>query len=145
MTARRLVAVLVGSGVVAVLVVVAVRVFSGGPTYESTGGVRVTVTSPEKNAVVESPLLIRGTVPGSWTFEADFGIELLDANRKPVALSYATVKGDWMTERDLPFTARLTFTPPKSDSGVLILRKANPSGLEGKADSVEIPVRFHSG
>jgi hypothetical protein len=47
-----------------------------------------------------------------------------------------------MTEKDVVFTALVPFEPPKSKTGFLVLHKANPSDLEGKADSVEIPIRF---
>jgi len=113
-----------------------------GFTLKSKGGASVLISAPKPDAVVSSPLHVKGKVPGSWSFEANFGVELLDANHKPVATTYATVQGNWMTEKDVTFTALVPFKPPSTKSGYLVLHKANPSDSEGEADSVEIPIRF---
>jgi hypothetical protein len=121
------------------------KIFSedvSGATLESKGGVSVLVSSPKSDAIVSNPIRVKGKVPGSWSFEANFGVELLDAHRTSVATSYATVDGNWMTEKDVTFTALVPFKPPSTKTGYLVLRKANPSDIEGKADSVEIPIRF---
>jgi hypothetical protein len=133
--------VLVAAGIAVVQVL---RAGGGGSSGEFTskGGARVFVTTPKSDSVVSSPLTIRGKVPGSWSFEANFGVEILDADRASVATTYATVHGDWMTEKDVNFTASVRFDPPKTKTGFLVLRKANPSDIEGKADSVAIPIRF---
>jgi hypothetical protein len=110
--------------------------------HTSTLGVQMTVTAPLANAVVTSPLSVAGSVSGTWMFEANFGVKLLDANRKLIVQSHATAEGDWMTSDPVPFSATLTFTAPASDTGVLVLENANASGDPAKADSVEIPVRF---
>lgn len=115
-----------------------------GESFESKGGVSILVTSPQAGSVVPNPIEVKGQVPGSWSFEANFGVELLDADRKSVATSYATVDGDWMTRKKVTFTALVPFEPPKSKTGFLVLHKANPSDLEGKVDSVEIPIRFEA-
>jgi hypothetical protein len=113
-----------------------------GKTLRSDRGVSILVSSPATDSVIPNPLKVTGKVPGTWTFEANFGVELLDADRKSVATSYATVEGNWMTEKDVVFTALVPFEPPESKTGYLILRKANPSDIEGKSDSLEIPIRF---
>ena len=114
----------------------------GDDVLRSERGVSILITTPHSGAVVSNPIRIRGKVPGSWTFEANFGVELLDAHRTLVATGYATVKGNWMTEQNVAFSASVPFEHPKSRTGFLVLHKANPSDLEGKADSVEVPVRF---
>jgi len=43
----------------------------------------------------------------------------------------------------VPFTATLTFTkPPYENSGTLILKKDNPSGLPQNDAALEIPIVF---
>jgi hypothetical protein len=113
-----------------------------GTAFESERGVSVFLSSPSADSVIPNPLQVKGKVPGSWTFEANFGVELLDARHTSIATSYGTVEGNWMTEKDVVFTALVPFEPPASKTGFLVLHKANPSDLEGKADSVEIPIRF---
>jgi immunoglobulin-like protein involved in spore germination len=110
--------------------------------YTSSGGVRITVEAPRSGASVTSPLEVAGRAPGSWSFEADFPVEILDADRRTVAEGYATMKGDWMTEKDVDFAGTIEFAQPRTASGFLVLRKANPSGLRKHDDAVEIPVRF---
>lgn len=111
-------------------------------TYTSTHGVPVTVTQPRSHAEVSSPLHVVGRVPGTWSFEASFGVDVLDADRNRLAAHYATVEGDWMTDQEVPFMADVKFKTPSTDSGFLVLHKANPEGGMGTDDSVEIPIQF---
>jgi hypothetical protein len=110
--------------------------------YTSVGGVNLTVVTPRKGATVASPLEVAGRVPGSWSFEADFPIEIQDADRHQVADGHATVKGEWMTEDDVDFAGTIEFDPPETASGFLVLRKSNPSGQPEHEDQLEIPIRF---
>ena len=110
--------------------------------FTSSGGVDLTVETPREGATVTSPLDVRGRAPGSWSFEADFPIEVLDADRRTVAEGHATVQGDWMTEEDVDFAGVIEFDPPRTASGFLVLRKANPSGLPKNDDEVEVRIRF---
>ena len=110
--------------------------------YASDKGRTIIVTRPSTNAEVSSPLHVVGRVPGPWSFEASFGVEIVDAGHHKVATHYATVQGEWMTEKYVPFTADIKFKAPASDTGYLVLRNANPSGDQSHEDKVEIPIRF---
>lgn len=110
--------------------------------YKSKHGVTVTVTAPHSGEVISSPVKVRGRVPGSWSFEASFGIEIQDTNHKKVSDGFATIKGDWMTEKPVGFTASVSFKAPVTGSGYVVLRRANPSAESDQADSVSIPVKF---
>lgn len=109
-------------------------------TYTSKKGVKVKVYYPAKGATVASPLAVVGEVPGNWSFEASFPVQLTDSKGTVVAKGTATVLGDWMTDKLVPFSAKLTFSTAASGQGTLTLSKDNPSGLEANADSVTIPV-----
>lgn len=102
-----------------------------------------TVTSPQANSRVKSPLTVTGSVPPGWMFEGVFPIKLLDANRKLIKVSQAkeTVPGSWNSGQDVEFKANLTFTT-QAKSGFLVLEKDNPSGLPENADIFEMPVNF---
>ena len=110
----------------------------------------IRVSAPVSGALVTSPLSITGEARGTWFFEASFPIELFDANhheilsadKNSVAAFVAHAEGEWMTEDFVPFSATLDFTPPATDTGFLVLKKDNPSGLTEYDASVEIPVRF---
>ncbi len=111
-------------------------------TYKSEKGVKVTVNAPTSGAKVTSPLTVTGSVPGSWSFEAQFTVRLIDAQGNLLADSPAKLQGDWMTDKLVPFTANLSFGQGASKNGTLVLLKANPSGLDENNDSVVIPVTF---
>lgn len=114
------------------------------PTYAYTSqkGVDIEVYVPRKNASVTSPVTVIGQVPGSWAFEADFPLELQDGNGNTVTETPAQVHGEWRTEELVPFTAELTYTnAPATDTGVLVLHKANPGPPEND-DKLTIPVTF---
>lgn len=110
--------------------------------YTSEGGKSIIVSHPSSGSQVNSPLVVKGTVPGSWSFEASFPIRLLDANRQLIATAPATLTGDWMTESQVPFSTQLEFSDPETSTGYLIIEKSNPSDLAANADRVEIPIRF---
>lgn len=117
----------------------------GGSThFESKHGTSVTVTQPMSGAGITSPLKVSGVVPGSWSFEANFPIEIVDANHKSVAKGFGTVSGNWMTEKPVKFTASIPFKAPVTDKGFVVIHKANPEGDQATDDSIEVPVRFGS-
>ena len=94
------------------------------------------------NSLVKSPLQITGRARGNWFFEASFPVQLLDNNRTVLAQIPAQAQGDWMTEDLVPFTAELTFTAPAGDTGRLVLRRDNPSGLPANDAELIVPIRF---
>ncbi len=111
-------------------------------TYTSEKGVKVTLTSPIAGTKVTSPLTITGSVPGSWSFEAQFSVRLIDAQGNLLDETPAKLQGDWMTDSLVPFTATLQFGTGASQKGTLVLLKSNQSGLAANNDSVVIPVMF---
>jgi hypothetical protein len=113
--------------------------------YTSKHGDSVTINAPKAGDRIASPLTIRGVVPGPWSFEANFPVEIVDADHKKVAEGYATVQGDWMTTKPIGFTATVPFKPPVTDDGFVVIRKANPSGDQATDDSVEVPIKFGPG
>lgn len=103
---------------------------------------RVRVTSPRPNAIVSSPLTVRGEARGQWYFEADFPVRLVDETGAEVASAVAPARGEWMTEEFVPFEVSLTFEEPATGTALLVLDRSNPSGLAENAAQVAIPVRF---
>jgi hypothetical protein len=116
-------------------------VSDSGKTVESP----VRIASPLANAMVKSPLAIRGEARGAWFFEAEFPVILTDWDGYVIAEGYATAQGEWMTKEFVPFTATLAFTRPTSATeGRLIFKAANASGLPQHDAMVEVPVRFQA-
>jgi hypothetical protein len=111
-------------------------------TVKDTTLDQIKVTKPQPNQLVESPLAIEGEARGTWFFEASFPVELIDANGDIIAAHFAQAQGEWMTEDFVAFKSELIFEKPASDTGVLLLKKDNPSGLPENDAKIEIPVRF---
>jgi hypothetical protein len=103
---------------------------------------RIVMEAPQPEALIRSPLELRGRARGSWFFEATFPVSLLDGRGAVVARHYAQARGEWMTESLVPFEAQLWFDRPATDSGVLVLHKANASGLPEHDAELRVPVRF---
>ncbi len=102
----------------------------------------IVLATPLPDAVIQSPLMLEGRARGPWYFEASFPAYLIDAEGDTIAVTPVQAQGDWMTEEFVPFKATLTFTPPTSATGTLILMKDNPSGLPEHANELRVPIRF---
>lgn len=102
----------------------------------------ITVDSVVPNSAIASPLTITGQAVGPWYFEASFPVELKDGLGVTIATSIAQAQADWMTTAFVPFVATLTFVPPATPTGTLILHKDNPSGEPVNDDQLTIPVVF---
>lgn len=102
----------------------------------------VLLDTPRPDQLAESPLWIAGRARGSWYFEGQFPVRLVDENDSLLASGVARATGDWMTPEYVPFSVTLHFERPESDRGALILEKDNPSGLSEHAGAVRVPLRF---
>ena len=111
--------------------------------YKSAKGVTIEIDDWTENREVSSPLVITGRVPGSWSFEGQFPIELVYEGDIGLPGTTATLNGDWMTDALVPFTATLTFDEANLTGGdvVIMLRNANPSGMPENDDSLALKVR----
>lgn len=114
---------------------------STAPLVSADG--RLTVTMPNANVLITSPVAIEGTVTGGgWFFEASFPIKVLDGDGKVLGQGTAQALSDWMTTGTVPFAASIPFTAPRFAIGTILLQNDNPSGLPANQKSLSIPVRF---
>ncbi|MBD3339646.1 MAG: hypothetical protein GF353_11095 [Candidatus Lokiarchaeota archaeon] len=102
----------------------------------------VIVDDLESGSIIQSPLTIKGEALGIWFFEGDFPIKLVNDKDEIIVESYATAKGEWMTEEYVFFEAKLEFDPGDAQTGKLIFEKDNPSGRGENTKSFEIMVKF---
>jgi len=100
------------------------------------------VTSPRPNQEITSPLIIKGKARGTWFFEGDFPVLLLDENGKILASGPTTTTSRWMTEDFIPFHAELNFNTSNTKNGHIILRNNNPSDLRENDKELKIPIVF---
>lgn len=110
----------------------------------------IRIAEPRPNAVVKSPLVVKGMARGSWFFEATFPVAAVDWDGKIIGAGYVTAEKDWMTGDFVPFSGTIQFDVAEisgaySNRGALILKKANPSGLPEHDDALQIPVVFGAG
>lgn len=106
--------------------------------YTSTKGVKIKVVTAKQNA---GHFAVAGLVPGNWSFEASFPVQLKNSGESIITQQAAKVSGDWTTNEMQPFTVSLGYSVP-SGHGTLVLYKDNPSGLPANDDSVSIPVEY---
>lgn len=103
---------------------------------------KLMLETPDAYEVITSPLQIKGKLHGNWFFEASVPIELQDDNGKVLATTHAQAVGDWMTEDFADFTATLNFAKPTVQTGWIVFKKDNPSGLPENDDEVRLPIKF---
>jgi len=103
---------------------------------------QIIVSAPLPDQLITSPLIITGEARGTWFFEANFPVTLLDSNENILVLHYAATEEEWMTEDFISFTATIEFDDPKTATGFLVLDKNNPSDIREYDAQLIIPVRF---
>lgn len=106
----------------------------GEPTFK--------INNPRDGVRITSPLMVSGSVSGTWFFEGSFGVTLIDDNGEILASAPATASGEWMTTKPVDFSSSLVFEKPKTEHGSLIFQKDNPSGLDIYDKAVLVPVIF---
>ena len=103
---------------------------------------QIIVSAPLPDQLITSPLIITGEARGTWFFEANFPVSLLDSNEKVLALHYAATEEEWMTEDFISFTATIEFDDPETATGFLVLDKNNPSDIREYDAQLIIPIRL---
>jgi hypothetical protein len=100
------------------------------------------VINIKQDDVVASPLIVSGRAKGTWYFEGEFPIRIMDGQGNFFAEGNAIAKGEWMTPNWVPFEATLKFQKPSTKNGFLYLMKNDPSGMPQNSYSVSVPIRF---
>jgi hypothetical protein len=104
----------------------------------------IVVDTPRPGTRIYSPLRVTGRARGTWFFEGDFPIVLLDSNHTVISQGYCTAKGNWMTEQFVQYEGILYFDPQnKNERGILELKKDNPTGNAVLDDDLKIPIIFN--
>jgi hypothetical protein len=116
---------------------------SSKTTFSSAKGVDITINDLKSGDTISNPYTLTGEVPGNWSFEAIFPVDLVDWDGLIIASGSAVLTSDWMTDNNVPFTVTLNYeTPSTNKNGTLILHKSNASGLPENDDTIEIPIKF---
>ena len=111
-----------------------------GENPEPVANPDIRVGSLKSGDSIKSPFTITGSARGIWFFEASFPIDVVDKDGKVIAQGYAEAQSDWMTENFVPFKALITFNVTTTQTGEIVLKKDNPSGLPEHDKQIRIPV-----
>lgn len=100
----------------------------------------IRIDHPEAGTFISSPVSIKGRARGSWFFEAEFPVQLVN-NGKIISQSIAKADSDWMTSDFVPFSATLEFPEvPSGEKAFLLFKNSNASGKPELDKSYRIPV-----
>ncbi len=124
--------------IIAVMIIILMAGFTMKKLRSTNLDIRV--ANVQVNQAISSPSLIVGEAKGTWYFEADFPIYLLDDEGNEIATAIAIAQDNWMTEEFVPFKAKLDFIVDESGWGTLVFKKDNPSDITEHDDELRIPV-----
>ncbi|ANP45178.1 hypothetical protein ATE48_04230 [Candidatus Viadribacter manganicus] len=99
----------------------------------------VVIATPASGARVTSPLVVEGTAPGDWYFEAQFAGQLRGADGAVLAQAPARAQEDWMTEAPVPYRAEFTFAVTQDTPATIVLQEDMPAD-NAHPREVTIPV-----
>ena len=102
----------------------------------------IVVDDPAPYANITSPVTATGQARGTWFFEADFPVRVVDGNGQELGVGIAVAQDDWMTEDFVPFVVDVSFDPPETATGEIIFVRDNPTGLPEHDDQFAFPVSF---
>lgn len=106
----------------------------------------VEIKSPQTNAQITDTLDIKGAIPGSWYFEGNAQLRILDGAYNEIAISSIQARSDWMTTQRVPFES--TFSVPSLNykgNATIIIQSENVKGDEDGERMVKkiyIPVQI---
>lgn len=109
--------------------------------FKTEQGLSFFLTSPQPNSEVGCNFHIAGDMPNVWFFEGSFPVEVI-VNDKVVYTTHAHTEKDWTFQGNLPFIADVNCKDKCIGSGLIMLKRSNPSALEENNDSYAIPVTF---
>lgn len=111
--------------------------------YKSAKGVTIEINDWTEGRHVSSPLEMSGKVPGSWSHEGSFPIDIIYEGDIGLPGATAEIDGDWMTDQLVPFRATLSFDEDQlaGKDIMIVLHNANPSDMPANDDSLALKVQ----
>lgn len=104
---------------------------------------RIIISSPKTKDVISSPAVVSGKAKGNWFFEGVFPVKIYDANDKLLGEGPAHFEGEtWMTEEFVNFKGEIGFKKPTTETGYIIFKNDNPSGLPEHDESFKLQINF---
>lgn len=102
----------------------------------------ILIIDPIPEAKIQNPTTVTGIARSDWYSDESFSVVLFDGNGEEISAALAKIKAGSKSTDFLPFTATLNFIKPDTQTGVLIFKKINQSGMSVDSDSISVPVQF---
>ena len=107
---------------------------------QSEKGIRLYIDDTKKNDTVQLGSTLTGSITGSWFFEGDFPVRVLNEEMEILDTVLAKTSQDWMTEDDISFEVVLDIDIEESSNVILRFEKSNPSGLIENDDYIDFAI-----
>jgi hypothetical protein len=92
------------------------------------------------NSKVSGIKSYRGTIQGAYFFEANIGINILDADKKVLKASNGVATTDWMTSDPVEFEGNIDFSGLPKGPAYFEIHNDNASDLPENDKSILIPI-----
>jgi hypothetical protein len=111
---------------------------------------KLIINSPKPTETIANTVSVRGKVIGTWFFEAIFPVQIYDTNDRVLGSGQARfvpqpANDTWMTDQLVNFQGEIKFNKASTDTGYILFKKYNPSGLPEKDESYKLPIKFSKG
>lgn len=106
----------------------------------SEEGIKIYLDNVKQGDEIDLGYVIKGSVTGSWYFEGEFPVRVLNEQMEVVETLIAFAKDDWMTTERVPFELEVNFPLIADSYTVLRFEKSNPSGLIENSDYADLQV-----
>lgn len=113
---------------------------AGNTVYSNSTPHVIVVSAPTPGARVGKRFTVSGIARGNWYFEASFPIVLMGSRGEILVRQPVQAKGEWMTEKFVPFETVIIAPETYRGPALLVLKKDNPSGIPQYDASVSFPV-----
>lgn len=121
-----------------------IQAITATPTIEVTPTPtppEIILSEPFSGSAIQSPVMIKGTAPKGWTFEAAITIIVEDAQRKKISGGSFPTKEIEGSDNLVSFSISIPYST-KMTAGFVTVKNDNPSGLPENEKSFSIPVTF---
>lgn len=99
----------------------------------------VEIKSPLANATVSGDFVLKGSMSGTWYFEASAPFKIMDDTYTEVAIGSVQALSDWMTTQRVPFEVKLnTATFNATGKATIIISSENVQGDDEGARKVKM-------
>jgi hypothetical protein len=145
----KIVKVLLFFAIILVIISVSMSLRNNNKNYTNDQVVNTEIIGNDKDLVslsidpgskVSGIMMITGSAPGSYFFEGNILVNILNSNKELLKGGNGNAKTDWMTSGPVGFDAVLDFSGLKKGEAYIEIHNDNASGLPENDKTVLIPI-----